>query len=299
MNNFFLKAGDTIGVCAPSSYVEQSDIEAGAKILEKRGYDVFIHPQTYARHPTDHGQSAGTHQQKIDALHDLYRNLDIKLIWAAGGGNRAMHILDMLDYDLIRANPKPMVGFSDVTALLNTITAKTGIVNYHGPVFKNLSKYNELDHLLALLGGEDPRYPFWDATTINPGQARGKLFGGNLSLFQYLPETLPPNSFDDAIIFLEDCNEELSRIDRMMLHLRRIGVFEKASGIIFGHFSDLQDSARPFGFTIGDIIREHTDGLNIPIIMDAPFGHGEQLYSLPVGQIAQFEIHDTNITFKL
>ena len=265
-----------IGVCAPSSIVDRSDIEASQAFLEARGYSVFVHPQTYAVH----NQSAGTHPEKIQALHDLYSDPEIEVIWAAGGGNRALHILDNLDFDLIKANPKSMIGFSDVTALLNGITTRTGIINYHGPVFKQLHRHKNTDQALGVLEGS--AQPSLDgANILNAGKAEGRLFGGNISLFQYI---VPDTAFDGAILFLEDCNEELSRIDRMLLHLRRSGVFERASGILFGDFVDLQDSARPFGFTLEDILREHTDGLDIPILMNAPFGHGERLCTLPIGE---------------
>jgi muramoyltetrapeptide carboxypeptidase len=264
-----------IGVFSPSSYVEKQDIEDAKTVLESQGHRVFIHPQTYERH----NQSAGTHAQKIEALHSLYTNDEIDLIWAAGGGNRSLHILDDLDFDLIRANPKPMIGFSDVTALLNGISVKTGAPNIHGPVFKHVSKHQE--GLKAL--SENFVLPLHGAHTLNHGHAEGMFFGGNLSLFQYLPQTLGKDFTKGSILFLEDCHEELSRIDRMMLHLRRLGVFEHAAGLMFGSFTALQDSATPFGFTLQEIIAEHTDGLDIPIVMNLPFGHGEQNHPLPIG----------------
>lgn len=261
-----------IGVFAPSSYVEAADIEAAKILMRERGYEVQVHRQTLERD----NQSAGTHTQKIAALHDLYRDSSIDVIWAAGGGNRALHILSDLDFDLIRANPKPMIGFSDVTALLNGISAKTGITNIHGPVFKQISDRHNLDDILS----GNLTMPLDDAQVVRRGKAEGPLFGGNLSLFQYL---LPDDAYDGAIVFLEDCHEELSRIDRMFLHLRRSGVFERASGLVFGQFTDLKDSARPFGFTLEEIVQEHTEGLDIPILMNAPFGHTKENYPFMIG----------------
>lgn len=141
----------TIGVFAPSSYVEQEDIEASAALLEARGYSVFVHPQTYARH----GQMAGTGAEKLAALHELYARADIDIIWAAGGGNRALNLLDQIDYAQVNASPKSLIGFSDVTALLNAVTAHTGQTTYHGPVFKQLHSLeaSDLDQCLSLLSG--------------------------------------------------------------------------------------------------------------------------------------------------
>lgn len=270
-----MKKFQKIGVFAPSSYVELCDIEAAKALMEARGCEVFVHPQTFAQH----NQSAGTVQDKLEALHDLYADPSIDVIWAAGGGNRALLMVDHLDYKLIKANPKPMIGFSDVTALLNAITVKTGITNIHGPVFKNLPKHQELDSLLS----GDYAMPLDGAMILQSGEASGRLFGGNLSVFQYLPETLGKDLLKGAILFLEDCNEELSRIDRMFIHLKRLGVFDRINALILGEFNDLQDSARPFGFSLEDIVREHLEGSTIPIIMDAPFGHGQKLHPLPIG----------------
>ncbi|MBK7361277.1 MAG: LD-carboxypeptidase [Micavibrio sp.] len=274
-----LRPGDTIGVMAPSSYVEKKDIEKSKALLEKKGYKVFIHPQTYERE----NQSAGTHLQKTLALQGLWQRADITAIWAAGGGNRAMHLLDSINFEAMKRKPKILIGFSDVTALLNAVTANTGIPTVHGPVFKNLPGYKQFDHLLDLLAGKKILYPWNKIKVLSPGKAEGPLIGGNLSIFQYLPKTLPGEFWKDSLLFLEDCGEELSRVDRMLLHLRRSGILKDAAGIIMGQFTDSKDTGRPFGFTLEEIIREHTESLGVPVVMNAPFGHGKDLYAFPVG----------------
>jgi muramoyltetrapeptide carboxypeptidase len=274
-----LLPGDTIGVMAPSSYVEKDDIESAKALLEARGYKVFIHPQTFERY----NQSAGTHTQKLDALHALYADKTIKAIWAAGGGNRALYLLEHLDYALIKANPKHVVGFSDVTALLNALTAHTGQVTIHGPVFKNVARSSEIDETLLLLSGKNYVLELESAQIIQAGVAKGKLVGGNLSLFVNLCGTKDCPELDGAILFLEDCGDEISRFDRMLCQLRRLGVFRKISGAVLGDFFDLRDSARPFGFSLKDIFLENLGDRDIPLIMDAPFGHGKTLLPLPIG----------------
>ena len=288
-----MKTLQKIGIFAPSSFVERDDVEAAKTLMEDRGYEVLIHPQTFERH----GQMAGTPAQKLEALHALYTDTSIDAIWAAGGGNRSLQLIDQLDCDLIKANPKPMIGFSDVTALLNAITVKTGVINIHGPVFKNLPKYQELETLLS--GGFS--MPLSDANIIQGGNAEGPLFGGNLSVFQYLSETLGKNFLKGALLFLEDCNEEISRIDRMLLHLKRLGVFDEIDGLILGEFTDLQDTSRPFELSLEEIIHEHVGHRDIPIVMDAPFGHGANLHPLPIGSTCTlndaFLIPDTKTSF--
>lgn len=289
-----LKQGGCIGVFAPSSWVERKDIERSVKTMEGLGYKVFVHPQTYER---EH-QSAGSHLQKAMAFQGLWQRDDIHVIWAAGGGNRCLHLLDIINFEKLRGKPKALIGFSDVTALLNSVTEKTGITTYHGPVFKNLhkyrglQKYRELDQLFDLLRGDQSKYPLKKENILHPGKAEGRLWGGNLSLFQYLTG----DHIKDGIIFLEDCNEELSRIDRMLCHLRRCGVFQNARALVFGEFTQLQDSTKPFGYTIEDIIKEHTESLNIPILYNMPFGHGKNLYTFPIGQIAMIDTEKLSFT---
>jgi len=281
----FLKLGDTIGIMAPSSYVEKADIEAGCTALHKHGFKTFVHPQTFERL----NQSAGTSEQKAAALHDLIKNPDIAAIIFAGGGNRALHLLDHLDFDLIRTHPKIYMGFSDSTALLNAIQARTGIITYHGPVAKRLATNSDLDFNLRLLKGEETVIPLTGSTVLHKGHAEGWLIGGNLSVFRRLCGTTEMPDATGAILFLEDTGEETSRLDAELCALRRCGLLNKISGLILGQFTDLKDTGRPFGFTFEDIVAEHAKDLRIPVTINAPFGHGNTLTVFPIGQKAKFD----------
>lgn len=289
-----LKPGDTIGVMAPSSYVEKDDIEKSKALLESKGYKVFIHPQTYERE----NQSAGTHLQKTLALQGLWQREDIKAIWAAGGGNRALHIMNAINFEAMKKKPKIFIGFSDITALLCAVTAHTGIVTFHSQVFKNLHRYDQLAHALDLLSGGTPDCPMKDSEILTEGKAEGVLIGGSLSIFQYLPQALP-QFCENAILFLEDCNEDMSKLDRMLLHLKNLGVLKSAAGIMFGEFTDLTESGRPFGYTLEDVIREHTVDLDVPVVMNAPFGHGKVNYTLPIGARAVLKARKGQATLAL
>lgn len=289
-----LNLGDTIGVFAPSSWVDKKDIEQGAKILEENGFNVFIHPQTYERE----NQSAGNHLQKTLAFQGLWLRQDIKAIWAAGGGNRCLHLLDNINFKNLRKSPKLLIGFSDVTALLNTVTAKTNIITLHGPVLKNLHKHKEHQQLFDLLKGKKIEVPFQKNNIITSGDKkiiRGHLIGGNLSIFQYLSQMLPETYYDGAILFLEDCNEELSRIDRMLLHMRRSGMFKNIKAIILGEFTDIPETGKPFGYTLQDLIHEHTEDKKIAILNALPFGHGEKLTPLPIGAQAEIDFNKNRL----
>ncbi len=290
-----LNKGDTIGVFAPSSYVEKEDIDKSKALLENLGFKVFIHPQTYERE----NQSAGNHLQKSLAFQGLWQRKDIKAIWAAGGGNRCMHLLDTINFKrLNNSPPKILIGFSDVTPLLNAVYAHSDIATFHGPVFKNLHKYKQLDHLLDLLSlsAKIVSYPVNKDNILKNGIAQGQLIGGNLSLFQYLPQTLPNDFYKDGILFLEDCNEEISRIDRMFLHLKRLGVFSNINALVLGNFTNMQETGRAFGYSLEDIVTEHTQDLDIPILHNMPFGHGDDLYAMPIGMNAKIDTTQQKFT---
>ncbi len=291
-----LKIGDTIGVMAPSSFVEKDKVIKAKTLLEKKGFNVFLHPQ----YEKKFNQSAGTNEQKVAAFHDLIKNPDIKAIIAAGGGNRALHILDKIDYDLVRANPKIIMGFSDVTAILNAVHSKTGLTTIHGPVFTWLPALKGMfDFNMKLLGGETLEYPMQDCRILREGHVKGHLVGGNLSVFHLMPNTDFAPKTEDGILFLEDLREEINKIDRMLLQLRRTGVMAEIKGIICGGFKNLGDNGRPYGFTLDDLLLEHTEGFDIPMVMDAPFGHGKELYAMPIGGRAELYAGSGKVTLKL
>ncbi len=280
-----LKPGDTIGIMAPSSYVDAADLDAGKTLLESLGYKVLIHPQSHARF----NQSAGTNAEKRDAFHDLLKSNDINAIMFAAGGNRSLHWANDVDSDIITAHAKPIIGFSDATALLNILSARTDLVTYHGPslrwLVKNAANKADTAQCFDILGG-GKTITLDGAHIVRAGDATGRLIGGNASLFQYLLNDVDLNG---AILFLEDWNIETSRLDLLFRALHRAGAFDKINGLILGTFDNLQDTGRPFGFTLEDIIEEHTSRTNFPILMNAPFGHGERLITLPIGASATLD----------
>ncbi|MEM7680282.1 MAG: LD-carboxypeptidase, partial [Pseudomonadota bacterium] len=226
--SFSLQKDDVIGVMAPSSYVEKNDIESSQRVMEGLGYAVFVHDQTFAKD----GQLAGTDDEKLEALHALYEDSKVKAIWAAGGGNGALSLIHKVDYERIKANPKPLIGFSDVTSLLNAISVRTGIMNYHGPVFKQLHKIDDLEECLKVLTGESNDISLGDAEFLNEGEASGLMLGGNLSIVQYLPSLLGLEAFHNSIVFIEDCGEELSRLDRTLCYLKELGILKNLAGLV-------------------------------------------------------------------
>lgn len=277
-----LKPGDTIGVIAPSSQIDKMLLAPAEEILRQRGYAVVYHPHTDKKH----GQFAGTATEKIGSLHDFFSDSNIHAIVGMVGGNGALHLLDKIDYNLIRSNPKIFMGFSDTTALCNALYTKSGLVTFHGPTISRFHKIKSrwVEQTFALLSGSSKTISLEDGYFIQGSCIEGTLIGGNLSVFQALIGTPYLPSPDGSILFIEDIADHISRYDRMIGHLRLSGYLSRLSGLIVGQFLNTQDNPeRPFGFTLEDIIREHTAGLNIPVLMNAPFGHGDNLPAFPIG----------------
>lgn len=293
-----LQKGHTIGVCATSSAIEEQDLKTAQTFMEAQGYKVFLHPQATKRLH----QSAGTSQEKVDALHDLFQNPDIDAIFCARGGNRASTLLPLLDFNLIKQNPKILLGYSDVTALLNAIYKQSGVTGFHGPLFRELPNHPDFDQMIGVLSGTTTQMDLSGCEILlrgAPDTASGTLLGGNLSLFQgligtpYIPDTT------GAILLLEDTGDHLSRYDRMFCHLKNAGILTQLSALIIGDFTDIQDNtARPFGFTLKDVILEHMAGLDIPVLTNAPFGHDARLQTLPIGTTGKLCLKTSTLSFK-
>ena len=291
-----LKQGDLIGVMAPSRSVNKGELDAGIKILEQRGFQVYVHPQTYLKHKS----SAGTEIQKAEALHALVQRTDIKAVFAATGGSHGLWLAsEQVDYGLIRRNPKIFMGFSDNTALLNAFNARSGLTTFHGPVVKWIQTINNLDLTFEVLAGDKVVYPSDKMNVVKTGSATGPLIGGNLSMVNTLVGTKYFPKVDGAILFLEDTGEEIHNIDRMLWKLRAAGVFEKISGLVLGSFSKTKDSGTPYGFTFDEVLERNIHGLNIPVVTNAPFGHDDLLAAMPVGGMARLAVRRNSIVFGL
>lgn len=284
-----LNIGDTIGVIAPSSYHNKNEFLNAINLLKNKGFNVVFHEQVDARA----NQFAGSTQEKINALHDYFKNPEIDAIFTLVGGNGALHLLDKIDYTLIKQNHKIFMGFSDITALLNAISSQTGMVTYHGPTVSRLDKISieDIEQCFKLLTNNELNIKIPSDIT-----AEGVLYGGNLSVLQALIGTkyAPPLN-QDIIMFIEDTNDHLSRYDRMIAHMKLAGWFENVTAILIGQFSKSQDNPeRPFGLTIEEIVKSHAP--NTPIVSGLPIGHGDRLITMPIG--AKLSLKNGILSFK-
>ena len=290
-----LREGDTVGLVLPASNEMQADEIAFAREqLEALEFKVVVGRHAYDRH----GYFAGTDRDRADDINRMFADPDIDGIFCYTGGWGSPRILAYLDYDVIARNPKALIGFSDVTALLNAIYQRTGLITFHGPVATStFTKYSVDNFKAVVMDDEAPgvleapeKRPNELVDRVNrivrlaPGRASGRLVGGNLTLVAALMGTPYEIDTTGAILFLEDVREEVYRIDRMLTQLALGGKFERAAGVVFGRCTECM--ARPSGFSLEDILRDRFAGMKVPVISGLSFGHIENKLTLPVGVMA-------------
>ena len=284
-----LRPGDGIGVIAPANAIAPDWLAAGVAEIHRAGFAPIVHPQCSA----SWGRFAGTESQRLDALHETYANPKVKAIIAARGGYGVLRLIDKVDFDLIRANPKPLIGYSDLTALLNPIAERTGQPALLGPMLGDLRAgaspaSQTWAHLWAVLRGEvnspDAHPASQQARVMRSGTASGPLCGGNLAILAAMAGTPTEPDYRGKILILEDVGEELYRFDRMLGQLARAGVFDKICGLIMGELVDVADTSPPaFGQSAQEIVHSYIAGRDMPVLWNYPCGHGLHRTVLPLG----------------
>ncbi len=233
-------------------------------------------------------QFAGPPADRARELERMFADPVIDAIFCARGGYSAWRVVDELDHKLIRQHPKIFMGYSDITNLLLAISAKTGLVTFHGPMlvsFKDGSAPLSFDHLQKVLSGERLSTDLGameGVRVLRAGAGRGQLWGGNLYIFTSFLST--PRHLDTRgrVLFVEDVNEPYHKLETMFQHLRRSGLLEGISGLIVGEFTDIPQEDIPFGRTVDEIVLEACEGLEIPIVAGVPCGHGQTILTLPI-----------------
>lgn len=284
-----LRKGEQIGVLAPASPVTPSELAPGIDLLEARGYRLRAAPHLYR----SKGYLAGDDEERLDDLHAMFRDPEVRAVICARGGYGTPRLLERIDYGLIRANPKIVVGYSDVTALLWGIYAKTGLITFHGPMIREISaeRAPDLGSLLALVSLRRRlalRLP--KGRMLRPGKAEGALLGGNLSLIAHLVGSPFMPDLKGAILFVEERGEALYRIDRMLTHLRLSGILSDLAALLVGHVEDAGDSS-----ALDALLLEVTSHLDIPLVSGLPVGHGLENITLPIGLRAGLDTADMSL----
>ena len=296
-----LKKGDTIGVIAPSNYIEKDDLEyinASIALMEASGFKV-----KFGKYVFEDTLGYGTSPEKRAAdINWAFTDGEVKAIMCVKGGEDSNTTLDYIDYEMIKKHPKIICGFSDNTSILNAIHEKTGLVTYHGPTFKSLTSWETgyaykqfiktfAENTESLIMGE----PEDEYTTIQAGQATGELVGGNLSLFTKLVCGKYAVNVQDKILFLEELGFEAApeMVNSNIYYLKQNGVFDRISGLWIGNYE------HPSKVSIEKIIKNAIeDEYKFPIIKSDNFGHIDKKIIIPIGTKAEINTNE-KIKIKL
>jgi muramoyltetrapeptide carboxypeptidase len=273
-----LEKGDTIAVTAPAGPVlNEGDFTAGVRLLREAGFEVRFSREIMRRR----GYLAGTDAERAEELHDLWAAPEVKALIAARGGYGCLRLLPLVEMDLIRRRPKIFVGFSDISVLHAAIGVATGLVTFHGPMLTTLAKSDRtsLDAFFEMLAGRHPdTLRPAGLEILKPGRACGRLLGGNLASLVHLVGTPWEQSWQGAVLFLEDVCEARYRIDRMLTHLHTAGRFAGLAGLILGSFEGCGDPEPIWQRVLGLFADEP-----FPVWANFPVGHSRDNHILPLG----------------
>lgn len=285
-----LSKGDVIGIISPASSPDDlSRIESGVKYFEKIGYRVEVGKNVGKYH----GYLAGTNEERLEDLHYMFGNKNIKAIICIRGGYGTPRLLNKINYKLIAGNPKIFVGYSDITALQLAFFRKTGLVTFAGPMvavdfYNEVSPFTE-EMFWALITSKKSfgKISLPDdekILTLSKGNIKGRIVGGNLALIasligtEYLPE------MKEKILFLEEVGELPYRIDRMLNQLKLANILKQISGVILGAFVDCNETdPNKRTLTLGEVISDYFDELKIPMVYNFKHGHLKNNITLPFG----------------
>lgn len=290
-----LKQGDTIGLVAPASPIyEQSVFNKMLEDVQGLGYKIKLGGHVQKRN----GYLAGTDSERAQDVMDMFEDPDVDGIICIRGGWGANRMLEHLDFDLVRRNPKMFCGFSDITSLHMAFYTQSGLHTFHGPVGKSVwNEYTISAFRQVVQQGEKASFRIPrdadESFTITAGKSRGKLFGGNLTVLvsmigsDYLP------SFEGSILFLEDIGESVYRIDRMLTQLKLSGILDQISGFIFGKCTDCSQGEN--SLSLEQVFEDHIGRLGIPAFYGAMISHEDNNLTLPIGIEAEMDTQTKTI----
>ncbi|MBQ7885777.1 MAG: LD-carboxypeptidase [Clostridia bacterium] len=285
-----LKFGDTIGLIGPSGTVREAGaVDQAIAYMKELGFRVKVGESAHAKY----GYLSGTDEVRARDINAMFADPQVDAIVCTRGGYGTMRLLDLLDYDVIRANPKVFVGFSDITALHIALLEKCGLATFHGPMATRWKpEFTDGFTQPAFFGavmsaqplGELRNAPGYHArATVNPGKAEGLLVGGNLSLIAGTIGTPYELDTRGRILFIEEIGERTYCVDRMLTQLRLAGKFDDCAGVVFGDFNDCPVEYPEFGLTLEEVIRDIAAPCGKPIFTGLQAGHVSPKLTLPLG----------------
>ncbi|WP_342646602.1 LD-carboxypeptidase [Mucilaginibacter sp. CSA2-8R] len=289
----YLQKGDRVAIVCPAKKLPKPMDDAVA-LLQSWGLEVVLGQTINA----EHHQFAGTDQLRAQDLQQYINDDSIKAIFAARGGYGTVRIVDLIDFDRLKTNPKWVVGFSDITVLHAHLSQNFDLCTIHGQMPINIPDGTaaSVETLRQVLFGETVSYKFSAQPLNRLGSAKGTLIGGNLAILQSIAGSVSDYEYDGKILFIEDVSEYLYSIDRMMYMLKRAGKLTNLAGLIVGGFTDVKDNDILFGQTAYEIIKALVNDYNYPVCFDFPAGHVADNWAMVFGKEVQLVVSQTDST---
>jgi muramoyltetrapeptide carboxypeptidase len=291
----YLKEGDKVAITCPAKKLPVP-LTAAIKLLGSWGLKVITGDTVRA----SWNQFAGTDEQRTADFQQFLDDSSVKAIFAARGGYGTIRIIDALDFSGFRADPKWIIGFSDITVLHSHIQARYGVQSIHGQMPLTIPDGSRisLETLRKALFNEPFGYQYESSSKNREGEASGILTGGNLTLLQMMSGSVSEQEYEGKILFLEDVGEYLYSIDRMIISLKRAGKLARLKGLVVGGFTDLKDNDTPFGQTAEEIIMSHVDEYAYPVCFNFPAGHIADNRALIFGRKVHLKVENSLVSLK-
>lgn len=289
----YLKKGDKVAIVCTARKFSIQEAQPAVALLESWELEVVL-GQTIG---LDNFQLGGTDEERINDFNAQLKDPEIKAIWCARGGYGTVRIIDAIDFSALAQHPKWIVGFSDVTTLHSHVH-NLGMATIHGimafsvPLAKETSKVS----LYNALFGETLSYSISADPANKKGKATGELVGGNLSILYSLLGSASSITTKNKILFIEDLDEYLYHVDRMMHNLKRNGLLRDLAGLVVGGMTDMHDNSIPFGYNAHEIILDAVKEYDYPVVFNFPAGHGSSNWALKLGTIVELEVQDNQVT---
>ena len=295
----YLKKGDMIGITCPAGYMPMEKAQTCIDTLQQWGYQVRVGKTLGS---SSQNYFSGEDEERAAELQAMLDDSSLKAILFGRGGYGMSRIIDRLDFKKFRKQPKWLIGFSDITILHTHLFNRFKIASLHAPMAAAFNDGQaDKEYVLSLqqaLKGIRAKYHCEVHPYNKQGTATGKLVGGNLALFAHSLGTASEAKTKNCILFLEDIGEYLYSTDRMLVQLKRAGKLDKVTGIIFGGFTDMKDTDRPFGKGIDEILKDITEGLEIPVCFNFPVSHNKENYALKIGVEYNLIVGNKKVTLR-
>ncbi|MCA1058818.1 LD-carboxypeptidase [Rossellomorea aquimaris] len=296
-----LKKGDMVGVIAPASPPKMEPLQKAIRFLEELGLQVRLGKSVHEKY----GYLAGEDQVRLEDIHEMFEDREVKAIFCACGGFGTGRIASRLDYELIRRNPKIFWGYSDITFLHTSIHQQTGLVTFHGPMLSSdigLDDVHEASkesfQQLFQAGPVDYSYDKTKLETVVEGKASGSVIGGNLTLLVSTLGTPFEVDTKGKILFIEDIDEEPYKVDRMVNQLKMADKFKDAAGIIIGDFKNCIPKKRESSLTLDEVLTEHVSSAGKPVMKGFNIGHSSPNIAIPIGSVGTMNTFDHTLKIE-